>query len=87
MEQLTNPMLHDLLGNVWEWTADWYAPGYYAGPPIDAPQGPADGNKKVRRGRSYHRQAPLVRLAYRAADKPGQTYSVIGFRLVAELDQ
>lgn len=76
--------LHDLFGNAWEWTSDWYASNYYASSPLVAPAGPAEGTKKIRRGGSFHCQVHLVRPAYRSADTPGTRYSVIGFRLVTE---
>ena len=57
--------LFDIAGNVWEWTADWYRPDYFA--QLDAaglarnPQGPAESfdpsepgtKKRVHRGGSY----------------------------------
>jgi sulfatase modifying factor 1 len=75
--------LHDLFGNVWEWTGDWYAPDYYANSPLVSPAGPSMGTKKIRRGGSFHCQVHLVRPGYRSADTPDTRYSVIGFRLVA----
>ncbi len=75
--------LHDLFGNAWEWVADRYQPDAYAQSNTLDPSGPETGDKRVRRGGSYHCPPHLVRSAYRAADTPNTRYSVLGFRLVA----
>lgn len=77
--------LHDMLGNAWEWVADRYQPDYYARSPVPDPRGPDSGDKRVRRGGSYHCEPHMVRVNYRAADMPDTRYSVIGFRVVREL--
>jgi sulfatase modifying factor 1 len=75
--------LYDMLGNVWEWTQDRYAPDQYTHASTVNPQGPDKGNKRVRRGGSYHCPQHMVRPGYRSADDPETRYTVVGFRLIA----
>ena len=46
--------LYNTCGNVWEWTADRYAPHPVSGPfPLRDPVGPADVHARIQRGGSY----------------------------------
>jgi len=76
--------LHDMLGNAWEWVADWHAETYYAESPGSDPQGPSEGSVRVRRGGSWHTWPLYARCTYRNWNTPQTRYTLVGMRLVRE---
>ena len=71
--------LYDLLGNVWEWTGDWYAA--YSSVASD-PAGAPSGTSRVFRGGSWSSSAVGIRSANRNSGTAGIRSSALGFRLV-----
>ena len=70
--------LYDMLGNVWEWTGDWY--GTYPGTVTD-PTGATTGSARVGRGGSGVNDARSARAAFRGYFTPAVRGDVLGFRL------
>ncbi|MCP4695399.1 MAG: SUMF1/EgtB/PvdO family nonheme iron enzyme, partial [Gammaproteobacteria bacterium] len=71
--------LHDMHGNVWEWTQDWY--GSYSSEAQMNPTGPDTGSARVIRGGSWDDITLLCHSAVRNRYGPGYRVGYLGFRL------
>jgi formylglycine-generating enzyme required for sulfatase activity len=76
--------LMDVVGNVWEWVADWSAP--YAPDEKVNPTGPSRGERRVIRGGGWNGSfKSWLRPSFRYAQDPSALSHGIGFRCAASL--
>jgi formylglycine-generating enzyme required for sulfatase activity len=70
-------------GNVWQWTADWFAADYYQKSPMEDPPGPATGTTRALRGGGWDTVAIICHSAFRVHDyAPWVRTTHVGFRVV-----
>jgi len=75
--------LYDMLGNVAEWTADWYGRTYYSISPEKNPTGPDKGMYRVFRGSSWaDSDDRMLATHYRNYTNTDLRTNVLGFRCV-----
>jgi len=79
--------IYDPVGNVWQWTADWYSVSTYpettARGAVRDPTGPDHGTKRVLRGGSWWCGACVCEgngLYFRGKEAPDAPYNNVGFR-------
>jgi formylglycine-generating enzyme required for sulfatase activity len=77
--------IQDVVGNVWEWVADYHAP--YSADEITDPKGPEVGEERVIRGGAWNgAMASWVRPTFRYHDTPNKRSHGIGFRCAMTLN-
>jgi formylglycine-generating enzyme required for sulfatase activity len=75
---------YDVVGNVWEWVSDWYAP--YTADAKENPTGPATGERRVIRGGAWNGSyATWLRPSFRYAQDPAALSYGVGFRCAKTL--
>ena len=73
--------LYDMVGNAWQWCNDWFGETYYSLSEEFNPQGPAEGQTKVRRGGAWNViQSFRLRGTNRGAMLPDAASPNVGFR-------
>lgn len=74
--------VYDLIGNVWEWCRDAFAPYAENGAAERDPVGPMRGEGRVVRGNSFNDPGSVARASYRLNLAEEESNGSIGFRVI-----
>lgn len=82
--------LYNMVGNVWEWVADWWTIDHNVTfPTIINPKGPETGDKRVLKGGSFicnWLTCPRMRPSGRKGLPPDSGSDTLGFRCAADIE-
>ncbi|MDO4549799.1 MAG: SUMF1/EgtB/PvdO family nonheme iron enzyme [Planctomycetia bacterium] len=72
--------IHDMHGNVWEWSADWHKS--FTEEDVTDPTGPTEGTDRVARGGGWTSPTRRCRSACRLKEEPTNRRHYLGFRVI-----
>jgi formylglycine-generating enzyme required for sulfatase activity len=79
--------VYDMVGNIWEWMADFYDASYYGLLPQNVldPLGPNNGETHAMRGTSWHPYDYEVKVTRRGNRFPTELSNIFGFRCASDV--
>ena len=74
-----------MIGNSWEWAADWF--GAFTTNAVTDPHGPARGHCRVAKGGGWSSRTRYLSSSTRDGDDPADIPDTRGFRVLCEAER